>query len=150
MPASKTAKMPLLGAAPREELDGLATELAGSTGLDEERTRRAGRPPWHAGARRRPSWAQELDLLRPLADDGTELEAEVAWAVEQELALGLDDVLSRRMRLSMSRRDRGASHRRRARPQIMGDRLGWDADRQAAEVEAYLAAAHREYDVPGA
>ena len=49
------------------------------------------------------------DLLRPVADDRTELEAEVAWAVERELAMSLDDVLSRRLRLSMSRRDRGAS-----------------------------------------
>ena len=38
---------------------------------------------------------RELDLLRPLAEDVPHLEAEVAWAVRDELALGLDDVLSR-------------------------------------------------------
>ena len=32
----------------------------------------------------------------------------------------------------------------------MGAELGWDAARQAAEVDAYLAGAHREYDVPSA
>jgi glycerol-3-phosphate dehydrogenase len=148
MPASKTAKMPLLGATTREDLDKLATELAGSTSLGEERTRalvdRHG-----TQAQAVIELGQERDLLRPLATDGTELEAEVAWAVEQELALGLDDVLSRRMRLSMSSRDRGAGIAART-AQIMGDQLGWDADRQAAEVETYLTAAHREYDVPGA
>ena len=93
---------------------------------------------------------QELDLLRPLADDRTELEAEVAWAVEQELALGLDDVLSRRMRLSMSRRDRGAVDRPRV-AQIMGDAagLGRPSDRRSRS-SLPGTAAHREYDVPGA
>ena len=97
------------------------------------------------------SWqlGHEQDLLRPLADDASELEAEVAWAVEQELALGLDDVLSRRMRLSMSRRDRGASIAPRV-AEIVGARLGWDAERQSSEVAHYLETARREYDVPGA
>ena len=50
------------------------------------------------------------DLLRPLADDRSELEAEVAWAVERELALSLDDVLSRRMRAMLrSKRSCNAS-----------------------------------------
>ena len=90
----------------------------------------------------------ELDLLRPLAMDGPELEAEVAWAVSRESALGVDDVLSRRMRLSMSRRDRAAAIAPRV-ADIMAAPLGWDAERAAQEVEAFLAAAHREYDVPG-
>jgi glycerol-3-phosphate dehydrogenase len=152
MPQSKTASMPLVGAASRDELDKLATELAtelaDDAGLDVGRARalvdRHG-----TGARDVVKLGREQDLLRPLADDRTELEAEVAWAVEQELALGLDDVLSRRMRLSMSRRDRGASLAPRV-AQILGDRLGWDAERQSAEVDDYLTNARREYDVPGA
>jgi glycerol-3-phosphate dehydrogenase len=148
MPQSKTASMPLVGAASRDELDKLATELADDAGLDVGRARalvdRHG-----TGARDVVKLGREQDLLRPLADDRTELEAEVAWAVEQELALGLDDVLSRRMRLSMSRRDRGASLAPRV-AQILGDRLGWEAERQSAEVDDYLTNARREYDVPGA
>ena len=92
---------------------------------------------------------RELDLLRPLADDTPHLEAEVAWAVRHELALGLDDVLSRRMRLSMARRDRCASIAPRVAA-IMAGELGWEAARQAAEVDAYLTTARREYDVPPA
>ena len=147
-PHSKTADMPLLGAAPRDELDELVAELSGSTDLDAER---AGALVDRHGTQARDvvRLGQEQDLLRPLADDCPELEAEVAWAVERELALGLDDVLSRRMRLSMSRRDRGASVAPRV-AEIMGDRLGWDAHRRVVEIERYLTAARREYDVPGA
>jgi len=148
MPRCATAKLPLLGAAPREQLDALSAELARDTGLDRERTDRL---VDRHGSRARAvvELGREQDLLRPLADDASELEVEVAWAVEQELALGLDDVLSRRMRLSMSRRDRGASIAPRV-AEIVGARLGWGTERQSAEVAHYLETARREYDVPGA
>jgi glycerol-3-phosphate dehydrogenase len=147
VPASTTAELPLLGAAPREQLDRLAARIARDDGLDPERA--AALVDRHGTrAREVVALGRETDLLRPLADDRTELEVEVAWAVEQELALDLDDILSRRLRLSMSRRDRGASIAARAAA-IAGAGLGWDETRQAAEVERYLARAHREYDVPG-
>ena len=147
MPQSQTAGIPLLGAAPRERLDRLAVEIARDGGLDRER---AGELVDRHGTRAPDVVArgQQQDLLRPLADDRTELEAEVAWAVERELALSLDDVLSRRLRLSMSRRDRGESIAPRVAA-IMGERLGWDTERQATEVAQYLETARREYDVPG-
>jgi glycerol-3-phosphate dehydrogenase len=63
------------------------------------------------------------------------------------MALNLDDVLSRRMRLAMARRDRAAAIAPRA-AEIMAGLLDWDAGRQTGEVEAFLATAHREYDVP--
>ena len=90
------------------------------------------RPRWRRSSRRHGTQARdvvrlgrELDLLRPVSGDVPHLEAEVAWAVREELALGLDDVLSRRMRLSMARRDRGASLAPRVAA-IMGAELGWD------------------------
>lgn len=147
VPQSRTAGTPLIGAAPRERLDPLATQIARDSGLDPVRA--AGLVDRH-GTRAADVIAlgQEQDLLRPLADNRTELEAEVAWAVERELALSLDDVLSRRLRVSMSRRDRGASVASRVAA-IMGARLGWDDERQATEVAQYLETARREYDVPG-
>ena len=147
-PRSATADLALLGAAPRDELDRLAVELAAADGLDASRA--AALVDRHGTqARDVLALGRELDLLRPLADDIPQLEAEVAWAVRHELALGLDDVLSRRMRLSMSRRDRCASIAPRVAA-IMATDLGWDEPRQAAEVDAYLATAQREYDVPSA
>jgi glycerol-3-phosphate dehydrogenase len=147
-PRSSTADLPLLGAAPRDELDRLAVELATTDGLDASRA--AALVDRHGTqARDVLTLGRELDLLRPLAEDIPQLEAEVAWAVRHELALGLDDVLSRRMRLSMARRDRCASIAPRVAA-IMAADLGWDEAREAAEVDAYLATAQREYDVPSA
>jgi glycerol-3-phosphate dehydrogenase len=146
-PTSKTAELPLLGAAPRDQLDALAAELAAGAEIDIARASalvaRHGtqaRAVVELGAR--------MDLLRPLAEDCQQLEAEVVWAVREELALDLDDVLSRRMRLSMGRRDRAAAFAPRV-ARLVGAELGWDPERQAIEVERYLATARREYDVPG-
>jgi glycerol-3-phosphate dehydrogenase len=87
------------------------------------------------------------DLLRPLDPEGWYLEAEVAWAVDCELALSLDDVLARRTRIALERRDHGASFAPRV-AEIAGQRLGWDADGRMREVQVYVAEAAREYDVP--
>ena len=62
---------------------------------------------------------------RPLVDGFPYLEAEVAWAVEHELAQTLDDVLVRRIRLAPELRDRGASIAPRVAA-IMAPLLGWD------------------------
>jgi glycerol-3-phosphate dehydrogenase len=146
-PASTTATLTLLGAAPVPELDVLVRSLADDGSLDEAHARAL---VDRHGTRASDVLAlgHEQDLLRPLADDVPHLEAEVVWAVREEMALDLDDVLSRRMRLSMARRDRGASIAPRVAA-LMGAELGWDEARQAAEVEAFLATARREYDVPG-
>ena len=146
VPPSRTADLLLVGAAPHADLETLARDLAAESGLApstvEALVARHGTQASgvvHLG--------RELDLLRPVSGDLPHLEAEVAWAVREELALGLDDVLSRRMRLSMARRDRGASLAPRVAA-IMGAELGWDTSRQADEVEAFLRAARREYSVP--
>ena len=72
----------------------------------------------------------ELDLLRPLVPGRPFLEAEVAWAVRQELAGSVDDVLSRRLRLSPELADRGQAVAPRVAA-IMARELGWDADARA-------------------
>ena len=75
------------------------------------------------------------------------LEVEIAWAVDQALALTLDDLLVRRLRLAPVLRDRGEAVAPRV-AEIAGGILGWDADRQAREVAAYLDGARREFAVP--
>jgi glycerol-3-phosphate dehydrogenase len=90
---------------------------------------------------------RELGLLGRLVDGEDHIEAEVAWAARNELALSLDDVLARRMRLVHERRDRGAAIAPRVAA-IMGAELGWDESRQRQEVEAFLVEARREFSVP--
>ncbi|HEY4753478.1 MAG TPA: glycerol-3-phosphate dehydrogenase C-terminal domain-containing protein, partial [Candidatus Limnocylindrales bacterium] len=90
---------------------------------------------------------RERDLVRRLHPEHPFLEAEVAWAAERELAMSLDDILARRMRLAMTVRDRGEAVAPRV-AEIAGGVLGWDAERRAKEVAQYLDGAHREFDVP--
>ena len=64
------------------------------------------------------------------------LRAEVAWAVTHEGAAHLDDVLLRRVRLDMERRDRGLAVADEIL-QIMAPLLGWTKKDVAAERAAY-------------
>jgi glycerol-3-phosphate dehydrogenase len=90
---------------------------------------------------------EALDLLRPLVPGRPFLEAEVAWAVRHELALSVDDVLSRRIRLSPELGDaRQAAAGRVAG--IMASELGWSQDECERQRDAYLESAAREYAVP--
>jgi glycerol-3-phosphate dehydrogenase len=146
-PPSGTADLALDGAAARPELDHLASELFASTSLPrsscEMLVERHG-----TAARRIVALGRETQGLRQLGDGIPHLEAEVTWAAREELALSLDDVLARRMRLAMAQPDRAGAIAPRVAA-LLGAELGWDADRQRAEVVAYRASASREYDVPG-
>ncbi len=144
---SATADLLLVGAAPRAELDALAGRLAADNALDPAR---AARLVDRHGTEVSDVVAlgRELDLLRPLGPDIAHLEVEVVRAVRSEAALSLDDVLSRRTRLAQERGDRGASIVGRV-ADLIGAELGWSDGDRAAAIDAYLASAHREYDVPG-
>ena len=155
---SKTADLPVVGSAPLADLAVLTARIARETGLPEHVARRlVDRHGTEADAV--VALGRERDLLRPLgsgaasagaagaaAAAGTEadadltehLEAEVVWAVTQEMALSLDDLLSRRMRLAQELPDRGASIAPRV-AELMGKELGWDAG----------AAGRRDLDLPG-
>jgi glycerol-3-phosphate dehydrogenase len=93
--------------------------------------------------------AHELDLALPLGEGVDHLQAEVAWAARHELALSIDDVLARRMRLAQELPDRGASIAPRVAA-VLGAELGWDEAQQAAEIDRYLESARREYGLPWA
>ena len=141
-----TAELPLVGAAARVDLDRLAVDLALHDGLDGLVARRL--VDRHGTeAREVLALGTELDLLRPLGPGIDQLEAEVAWAARRELATTIDDVLARRMRLVQELPDRGEAIAPRV-AEILGRELGWDATRQAGEVDAYLEGARREYGVP--
>jgi glycerol-3-phosphate dehydrogenase len=143
---SGTVGRRLLGAADRAALDGLAASLARSEGLDPAVTARL---VARHGTQAPDVLAlgHELGLLGLLVDGEEHLEVEVAWAARHELALSIDDVLARRIRLVHELPDRAASLAPRVAA-ILGAELGWDESRQGAEVAAFLDGASREYAVP--
>jgi glycerol-3-phosphate dehydrogenase len=142
---SGTERLRLIGAADREVIDLLTADLgrAGHVAAVAERLveRHGTEAPDVL------SLGATLGLGGVLAPDVAVHEAEVAWAVRNELAQSLDDVLARRTRLAQELPDRGALVAPRVAA-IIGGELGWDADRQADEVARYLAAARKEFGVP--
>ena len=128
--ASRTAHLPLVGAHRWEEVRDTAAALAAASGLDEAAVERL----LHRHGDRT---ADVLDLVRadpalgrPLEGAPGYLAAEVVHAVSAEGALHLDDVLTRRTRVSIETAHRGvdsAPGRRRADGR--GARLGRRAHR---------------------
>jgi glycerol-3-phosphate dehydrogenase len=142
----RTTTRRLVGAADRPELDRIAAAVAGSAALEAAvASRLVARHGTEA-----PdvvALGREMGLLGRLVDGEDHLEVEVAWAARNELALSIDDVLARRMRIVHELPDRGASIAPRVAA-ILGAELGWDAARQSAEVETFLAGARREFAIP--
>ena len=155
---SRTADLPLMGSAPRSELDQVATSLERPL-RDAAAQRGQTRVTWPSRVARRLAdrygreatevarLSHELDLAAPLGERIDHLQGEVAWAARYELALSIDDVLARRMRLAQELPDRGASIAPRVAA-ILGAQLGWDEDRQVDEVDRDLVTARREYGLP--
>ena len=145
---SRTADLRLIGAADRQALDGLAGDLAARHGLAATVARSLVDRHGTAATEVAALGAATGQLLQ-LAADHDHLEVEVTWAARHELALSLDDVLARRLRLVHELEDRAAGIAPRV-AELLGAELGWDADRQSREVELFLATASREFGVPGA
>lgn len=142
---STTGELPIIGAAPRPQLDLLAARLAREAGLDASVATslvdRHGTQAEDVVA-----LGREQNLLRTLVEGEPFLEAEVAWAAREEMALTLDDILARRMRLAMALRDRGEAIAPRV-ADVAGDVLGWDVGRRRNEIATFLAGAHQEFDL---
>jgi glycerol-3-phosphate dehydrogenase len=145
VPDSVTDRTPLLGAIGYFALRNRRYDLAAASGLHVVRIE-------HLLGR---YGSLTVDLLDMVADDpslgepitGAEdhLRVEAVYAASHEGALHLDDVLTRRTRISIETFDRGVG----AAPEVarlMAGVLGWDADRVAREVAHYEArvAAERE------
>ena len=80
--------------------------------------------------------AARPDLARPLEHAPAYLRAEIVYAATHEGVLHLEDVMLHRTRLNYEMRDRGLA----ALPEIaalVGEILGWDEQRMAAEIESY-------------
>lgn len=89
--------------------------------------------------------AAQPDLGRPLAEGLPYLRAEVVHAVRHEGALHLDDVLTRRTRLSVESWDRGVDAAQDT-AELMGAELGWTPEAVEREVWHYHARVEAERD----
>lgn len=80
--------------------------------------------------------AADPSLGEPLAAADDYLRAEIVYAASHEGARHLDDVLTRRTRISIETFDRGTRSAREC-AELMAPVLGWDKDRIKREVEHY-------------
>lgn len=90
------------------------------------------------------AWGNEdPEWLAPLAEGVPALRGEVRLAVEHEMAMGLGDILDRRMALLLFEAGGGREAADEA-ARIAGPRLGWSPARAREEVETYgtMAAEH--------
>ncbi|MEB3368119.1 glycerol-3-phosphate dehydrogenase [Saccharopolyspora mangrovi] len=136
MASSITDQVPLIGADGYHALINQADQLAGAHGLHPYRIRhlldRYG-SEIHAvlaAAEDRP------ELLKPVPAAPNYLQAEVVYACSHEGAMHLEDVLTRRTRISIEYPHRGVDCAD-AVARLMAGVLGWDEDTIAREVAVY-------------
>ncbi|MEX1133220.1 MAG: glycerol-3-phosphate dehydrogenase/oxidase [Acidimicrobiia bacterium] len=139
--ASRTETVPLLGATGYQELWERRAGLGVDPAVAEHLLGRYGSTTFDLLA------IIEADpgLGQPLIEDAPYLRAEIVHAVTDEGALHLDDVLTRRTRISIETRDRGTLAAPLA-AEIMARPLEWDRATLTKEIEHYLARVEAELD----
>ena len=135
VPDSCTAEIPLVGSDDWPVWSNRAPELAAAHDLPVDIVERL---LWRHGARIVDvlALADERPELREILDGGGYVAAEVVHAARHEGALHLDDVLARRMRISIENEGRG-TRVAEAAAELMGAELGWSPDRVDAEVTTW-------------
>jgi glycerol-3-phosphate dehydrogenase len=143
--ASRTAHLPLVGAHRWAAVKDAAADLAAAAGLPEDTVARLLQRHGDQVGAVLALAAADPALARPLTGAPAHLAAEVVHAVTAEGALHLDDVLTRRTRVSITTPHRGTESAP-AVAELMAGVLGWDAERTEREVAHYTArvAAERE------
>ncbi|MFK4109568.1 glycerol-3-phosphate dehydrogenase/oxidase [Streptomyces sp. NPDC002176] len=133
---SVTEEIPLLGAEGYPAMWNARQRIAERSGLHVARVE-------HLLNRYGSVADQVLDLIaadptlgEPLRHADDYLRAEIVYAASHEGARHLDDVLTRRTRISIETFDRGTRSAREA-AELMAPVLGWDEDQIAREVEHY-------------
>jgi glycerol-3-phosphate dehydrogenase len=145
VPPSCTAELPLTGADGYRALWNQRRALAVTSGVHVARVE-------HLLNRYGSCVHELLDMIRadpslgaPLPGADDYLAAEARYAVTHEGARHVDDVLTRRTRISIEAWDRGVS----AAPVVAGlmaDALGWGEEEKKREIELYLARVAAERD----
>ncbi|MFE7718476.1 glycerol-3-phosphate dehydrogenase/oxidase [Nocardia rhizosphaerihabitans] len=143
IPASATAQLPIVGAEGYRDMLAESAELAATVGLPvdvvEHLLGRYGTLATDIFA----LVGADPTLRRPIPGAPDYLAAEAVYAVTHEGALHLDDLLTRRTRISIEVPDRGLA----AAPEIarlIAPLLGWDAETTNAEINRYYDRVHAE------
>jgi glycerol-3-phosphate dehydrogenase len=136
VPPSCTERVPLVGAEGFAALWNQRRTLAAETGLHVARIE-------HLLGRHGSLIHEVLDLIRADSELGKPIEgaddylrAEIAYAASHEGARHVEDVLTRRTRISIETFDRGATALRPS-AEIMAGVLGWTGEQIEREVEHY-------------
>ncbi len=135
-PPSVTATVPLVGALTREEARERAAAHPAAALLEPQALDRIAHRYGALAVELLDEISAEPALAQPLPGGAGYLAAEVLHACRYEGALLVDDVLTRRTRMSIEATDRGLA----AAPEvarIMGEALGWDDAHREAEVDRY-------------
>ncbi|MFQ6397444.1 glycerol-3-phosphate dehydrogenase [Nocardia sp. KC 131] len=140
---SVTEHLPLLGAVGYQELAAEVASVAQRAGLSVATVERLLGRYGSAISDLFDLIAADAALGKPVAGADEYLAAEIVYAVTHEGALHLDDVLTRRTRISIESKDRGLA----AAPEIawlIGPHLGWDAADTDRELARYRDRVHAE------
>ena len=145
VPKSMTAGLPLLGVDGYQDLWDRRAELGENHGLSTAEVERLLKRHGGLATEVLAIIAARPDLAGPLPGSSDYLLAEAFYAVVAEAALHLDDVLTRRTRISVESWDRGLSAAEAIAP-LMAELLGWGDAAITRELEHYRArvAAERE------
>jgi glycerol-3-phosphate dehydrogenase len=135
---SRTAHLPLVGAHRWDAVRGAAPRLAAEARLPEDAVARLLRRYGDRVGEVLDVVREEPALGRPLEGAPDHLAAEVVHAVTAEGARHLDDVLTRRTRVSTETAHRGVESAPEV-ARLMAGPLGWDDERREREVGQYLA-----------
>jgi glycerol-3-phosphate dehydrogenase len=125
--------------------------LRGAEGWEEERDRDPHLAERYGSEARVVRAMIETDptLGEPMVPGLPYRKAEAVYAARYEMAVTLDDVLTRRTRARLLDRDATAGASASEVADLMGDELGWSAGQREAQVAAYRRDLERERNVPG-
>ncbi len=145
VPRCRTAELPLIGAEGFPQCRARCVELARERGIDAKRVERLLERYGSLALELLALAAERPDLAEPLDGADGYLRVELHYAASHEGALHLDDLLTRRTRISIETDDRGL----RAAEAVCGlvaDALEWDAEARARELSHYRARVEAERD----
>jgi glycerol-3-phosphate dehydrogenase len=139
VPVSRTEEIPLVGA------DGFASIMENPAQIALPEPERLLRRYGSMVSKLADLVGSDPSLGAPLVEDAPYLRAEIDMAAREEGAMHLDDILTRRTRISIETVDRGLRAATEAIP-IVAPILGWDTSAAERETRHYRARVEAELD----